>query len=479
MIAQGPAVTLMTPFRMQLPEFSPDLSAGAAIEPVIVHATLDQEGHVQESELLQNSGLGAQALALLAGEQFGAVPAQPGAPQRQREIYFEVRFQPAQGHAEDFGPVAVRIASVKKSSCTALLAMLALCARGFAQGRGQPQRLGTEFGISAFERECSKCHGNPAVDRAPSPAAIRAMPPERIYAAITNGTMQTQAANLNDEQKRRLAEYMGGRPLGSAELADAGKMPNQCAPEAMPDPAKGPAWNGWGGDIHNTRFQDAKSAGLTVAQIPNLKLKWAFGFPLGVSAFGQPSVAAGRVFVGSDIGYVYSLDAKTGCVYWSYQAKAAVRTAIVIGHVGNSPRLAVCWRHAGQCVWDRRGFRRTAVDAPRGGSLQRPHHRGSHAVCRTPLCSGVHVRGLFRVHTGVSVLHIPRQCGGAECGDRRSGLEDLHHRGTEADEEELGRHPALCAIRRRGVEFADGRREAQDSLFRHGRFSYRTGSRHL
>ena len=67
--------------------------------------------------------------------------------------------------------------------------------------------------------------------------------------------------------------------------------------------------------------------------MPHLKLKWAFGYPTGVSAFGQPAVAAGRVFVGSDIGYVYSLDAKTGCVYWSYQAKGNVRGGPSVGPV--------------------------------------------------------------------------------------------------------------------------------------------------
>jgi polyvinyl alcohol dehydrogenase (cytochrome) len=213
-----------------------------------------------------------------------------------------------------------------------------------AQDSSQKQRLGTEFGISAFERECTKCHGNAAVDRAPTPAAIRQMPPERIYAALTTGVMQTEAAKLNDEQKRRLAEYMGGRPLGSAALGDANQMPNHCpAGATRPDPGKGPSWNGWGVDVHNTRFQDAAAAGITPEQVSRLKLKWAFGFPLGVSAFGQPSIAAGRVFVGSDIGYVYSLDMQTGCVYWSYQTKAAVRTAVTIGPTGsgNSSRYAV------------------------------------------------------------------------------------------------------------------------------------------
>jgi polyvinyl alcohol dehydrogenase (cytochrome) len=218
----------------------------------------------------------------------------------------------------------------------ATVVLLAGASQSMAQVPPARQRLGTEFGISAFERECTKCHGNAAVERAPTPAAIRQMPPERIYEALTTGVMRTEAANLTDEQKRRLAEYMGGRPLGSAALGDAGQMPNHCAAEAtLPDPTKTPAWNGWGVDVRNTRFQSAEAAGITPAQAANLKLKWAFGFPLGVSAFGQPSVAAARVFVGSDIGYVYSLGMRTGCVYWSYKTKAAVRTAITIGPTGS------------------------------------------------------------------------------------------------------------------------------------------------
>ena len=63
---------------------------------------------------------------------------------------------------------------------------------GMAQAPAQKHRLGTEFGISAFERECSKCHGNAAVERAPTPAAIRQMPPERIMPRSPPGVMQTR-----------------------------------------------------------------------------------------------------------------------------------------------------------------------------------------------------------------------------------------------------------------------------------------------
>src|SRR4029079_6782299 len=72
---------------------------------------------------------------------------------------------------------------------------------------------------------------------------------------------------------------------------------------------------------------------------PKLTLKWAFGFPMGNSAYGQPSVVGGRVFVGSDTGFVYSLDAVSGCIYWSFRANAGVVTVVVVGAWSDSNRL--------------------------------------------------------------------------------------------------------------------------------------------
>ena len=42
------------------------------------------------------------------------------------------------------------------------------------------------------------------------------------------------------------------------------------------------------------------------------------------------------MFVGSQSGLVYALDAKTGCTIWTFQAKGGVRTAIVLGPRGNA-----------------------------------------------------------------------------------------------------------------------------------------------
>jgi polyvinyl alcohol dehydrogenase (cytochrome) len=99
----------------------------------------------------------------------------------------------------------------------------------------------------------------------------------------------------------------------------------------MTNPTAGNTWNGWGAGVANTRSQTAAQAGLTTAQVPNLKLKWAFGLPGATSARSQPAVAGGRLFVAAETGWVYALDAKTGCTYWSFKAPNPVRTAISVG----------------------------------------------------------------------------------------------------------------------------------------------------
>ena len=222
---------------------------------------------------------------------------------------------------------------------------------------------GTELGFRTFQSQCMSCHGNPNVERAPTPAAIREMTPERIYDALTTGAMKVQGERLSDGEKRTLALFMSGRPMGSIEMGDASRMPNRCAANPrLADPRSEPAWNGWGVDESNSRFQSSEAAGLTAADVPKLKLKWAFGYPTGVSSFGQPTVAAGRVFVGTDIGYVYSLDARTGCVYWSYQTRGSVRNAISIGAVSNaSAQYAIYFGDAHANVY--------AVDAQTGTEL--------------------------------------------------------------------------------------------------------------
>jgi len=191
-----------------------------------------------------------------------------------------------------------------------------------------------EQGVAAqsFAQHCASCHDG--TGSAPSPATLRQLSSESVYAALTNGVMRAQAQDLSDAQKREIATYLGGRAPGLAENADARRMPNQCAPGSAFDLAA-PAWNGWGVDDDNDRFQSAGAAGITAQQVPTLKLAWAFGFPGASVVYGQPSVVGGRVFLGLDTGYVYAIDRATGCVHWSYAAQAGVRSAMTVARIRN------------------------------------------------------------------------------------------------------------------------------------------------
>ncbi|HEY7337094.1 MAG TPA: PQQ-binding-like beta-propeller repeat protein [Bryobacteraceae bacterium] len=95
----------------------------------------------------------------------------------------------------------------------------------------------------------------------------------------------------------------------------------------------GPSWNGWSPDASNARFQSAADAQIPADQVAKLKLKWAFGFPGAKSVLGAPAIAGGRVFLGVDTGNVYSLDAATGCEYWSFKADGSVRSAVTIARI--------------------------------------------------------------------------------------------------------------------------------------------------
>src|SRR5438128_533979 len=99
-------------------------------------------------------------------------------------------------------------------------------------------------------------------------------------------------------------------------------------------------WNGWGVTITNTRFQASSAAGLSAADVPRLRLKWAFGFPGATTGGTQPVVVGGRLYVGNAEGDVFALDAKTGCIHWNFQADAGVRSAMVIGKTADGRSVA-------------------------------------------------------------------------------------------------------------------------------------------
>jgi len=142
--------------------------------------------------------------------------------------------------------------------------------------------------------------------------------------------MLTQAAALTSAERLALAAYLSGPTHPEAARAVAPSQANACPDTRFAITAGDVGWNGWGVDPANTRHQSAKAAGLDREKVSRLRLKWAFGFAGQTLALAQPVVAGGRLFVGSGDGTVYSLDAKTGCQYWSFKAPVMARTAISV-----------------------------------------------------------------------------------------------------------------------------------------------------
>ncbi len=199
--------------------------------------------------------------------------------------------------------------------------ILIASAAAFAQSRPD--------GAAVFQRECAQCHTGAADTRAPSPEVLKRRSPEAILSALTAGGMRPQGGRLTGAERRAVAEHLTGRVLGGDVTGAAFGRCTTVPPFAIA--ADAPAWGGWSPTAANTRFQTAAQAGLTDQSVPKLKLKWAFGFPDATSAWSQPTVAGGRLFVGSQNGTVYALDAKSGCIIWTFAAKSGVRNAPLVG----------------------------------------------------------------------------------------------------------------------------------------------------
>jgi polyvinyl alcohol dehydrogenase (cytochrome) len=209
----------------------------------------------------------------------------------------------------------------------------------------QAPAAGAANGEEVFKRACAACHNDippPAVAPGPlgvPPSALmaRAVPPERlklfspeaIYNALTNGKMQTQAASLTEPERRAAAEFASGQTFSGAKEALAKSFCTN--PQPKQAITANPQWASWGNGIANARFQPKEQGKLTAQDLPRLKLKWAFGYANVASARAQPIVSGGRLFAANENRDVYSLDAKTGCTYWTFQAIGGVRSALSIG----------------------------------------------------------------------------------------------------------------------------------------------------
>jgi polyvinyl alcohol dehydrogenase (cytochrome) len=207
------------------------------------------------------------------------------------------------------------------ASVTAFVAIAATIALMHAQGAP---------GEQVFKDRCANCHTGAADSRAPAPESLRSRSPQAVVESLVNGAMRAQGSRMTGAERRAVAEFLTGRSLeGDVSGASTGRCETAATSTGR---LANSGWRGWSPASDNTRFQSSADASLSTTDIPKLTLRWAFGFPDASAAWAQPSVAAGRVYVGSQNGTVYALDAARGCVRWTFSASGGVRTAITVGN---------------------------------------------------------------------------------------------------------------------------------------------------
>jgi len=198
----------------------------------------------------------------------------------------------------------------------------------FALGAAPPD------GGALYRERCGICHDGKPQARMPTRDELAARAPEAVLRAMLGGAMMVQSAGLSEEEGRAIARFVTGKEFGAAVALNnsVGHCSDSGPGVVLPMNITDTSWNGWGRDLGNSRYQPRP--GLSAADVPKLKLKWAFGFANDTVRSAQPAVVGGRVYVGSASGVIYSLDASSGCTYWIYDAGSMVRTAISLGRAG-------------------------------------------------------------------------------------------------------------------------------------------------
>jgi polyvinyl alcohol dehydrogenase (cytochrome) len=192
-------------------------------------------------------------------------------------------------------------------------------------------------GEQVFKQRCAGCHeaNNPRIPRV---EVLHRMPATSILRTLNWGVMGNVAYTMTIAEREAVASYLGTHDAPTAPPPTA--FCKDRAVHFANDPKKSqPQWNGWSPSATNTRYQDARDAGLSIDGVQRLKLKWAFAYDGDTTAFAQPTILDGNLFTGSASGSIYALDAKTGCIRWTYDARGPVRSSILAVRRGNSYSL--------------------------------------------------------------------------------------------------------------------------------------------
>jgi polyvinyl alcohol dehydrogenase (cytochrome) len=234
-----------------------------------------------------------------------------------------------------------------------------------------------------------------------------------VLRALESGTMRREAQGLSSPERIALATYLSGVPIKD----ESAPLPPSAYCSTAENPTAGdirqPAWNGFGAGLANTRFQSAEASGLSLSDVPKLRLKWAFRLGDVTFVRGQPVVVGNRLFAANQADKLYALGAKSGCVYWVFDTAAPIRGGVIAGRANNS--AAVFFGDAAGNAY--------AVDTASGKLLWKTHVEDHYATMLTAvpnLYQGVLYFGVSSAEEGTGA--VP----GAECCTFRGSVVALN-----------------------------------------------------
>jgi polyvinyl alcohol dehydrogenase (cytochrome) len=184
-------------------------------------------------------------------------------------------------------------------------------------------------GEALYNQYCATCHAAPVDQRTPSRAALGGYTANSIVHALSRGIMQPQGSALSDSEKILVGEFLAGSAYSLAQDSQLQACSTSLDRLALEQPTN---WNGWGNGLNNQRFQSAAGTNITLENIDQLELAWAFGLENATAVRAQPSIIGDVMLVGSTSGTIYAFDIATGCTYWTFPANTEVRTSVTVTH---------------------------------------------------------------------------------------------------------------------------------------------------
>jgi polyvinyl alcohol dehydrogenase (cytochrome) len=186
----------------------------------------------------------------------------------------------------------------------------------------------TTAGAAIFNAHCKACH-EPAIERAPPRETLATYPAATIVDALTNGVMKPMAAGLSDADKQAVAAYLTSAAPSVQTAARAGRAP--AAPVGVDvkcetNPPIKPTGSDWTSVGLDTSHRYQPNPGLKAADLPRLKVKWAFAMP----GSSMPTVIGDWLYITNRSGKFYALDSNTGCVRWVVEGVVSRTTPMIV-----------------------------------------------------------------------------------------------------------------------------------------------------